>query len=118
MNESQVADIHRQSGHPGNKWTLYFARSIDPLVSKEIVRSVVKDCKACQAIDQAPVHWKKGKLGVENNWSRLAIDITHYNGRHFLTFIDCGPSRFAMWWPLRQRDATSVIHQLEMIFFE
>ena len=94
---SQVDNIQQQSGCPSVKRTLYFARSVDLLVSKEIIRSVVK---AYQLIDPAPVHWKKGKLGVENNWSRLAMDITHYDGKHFLTLIDYSPSRFAMWWPL------------------
>ena len=32
---AELADIHHQSGHPGAKRTLYFARSVDPQVSKE-----------------------------------------------------------------------------------
>ena len=40
-------DIHRQSGHPGAKRTLYFARLFDPQVSKETANSVVKACKTC-----------------------------------------------------------------------
>ena len=42
LDKDQVADIHHQSGHPGAKRTLYFARLVEPQVSKEIANSVVK----------------------------------------------------------------------------
>ena len=100
------------------KQILYLTRSVDFLVSKEIVKLVVKACKAYQSTDPVPVHWKKGKLAVEINWSRLPMDITHNNSGHFLMLIDCGPSRFAICRPLRWQDATSVICQLVMTFFE
>ena len=118
LDKDQEADIHPQSEHPGVKWTLYFARLVDPQVSKETAKSVVRACETCRSIDLAPVHWKKGKLGVKDNWSRLAMDITHHNGENFLTIIDCGSSRFAIWQPLRQQDAPTVIRQLENVFLE
>ena len=80
-----MADIHHQSGHLGAKRTLYFARLVDPQVSKETANSVVKACETCRSIDPAPVHWKKGKLGVKDNWNRLAMDITHHNSENFLS---------------------------------
>ena len=113
-----MTDIHHQSGHLGAKWTLYFTRSVDPQVSKETAKSVVKACETCQSIDLAPDHWKKGKLGVKDNWNRLVMDITHHNGENFLTIIDCGPSRFAIWWPLCRQDVPTVIRQLENVFLE
>ena len=100
LDEDQVADIHHQGEHPGAKWTLNFARLVDPQMSKETAKSVVKACKTCRSIDLAPVHWKKRKLGVKDDWSRLAMDITHHNGENFLTIIDCGLSRFVIWRPL------------------
>ena len=100
LDKDQVADIHHQSGHPGAKRTLYFARLVDLQVSKETANSVVKACETCRSIDPVPVRWKKGKLGVKDNWNRLAMDITHHNSENFLTIIDCGPSRFAIWRPL------------------
>ena len=110
--DDQVADIHHQSGHLGVKLTLYFARLVDLQVSKETAKSVVKACEICRSIDPAPVHWKKGKLGVKDNWNRLVMDITHHNGKNFLTIIDCGPSRFAIWRPLRRQG------QLDNVFLE
>ena len=97
LDKDQVADIHHQSGHPSVKRTLYFARLVDPQVSKETAKSVVKACETCRSIDLAPVCWKKGVLGVMDNWKRLAMDITHHNGENYLTIIDCGPSSFAIW---------------------
>ena len=113
-----MTDIHQKSGHPGVKRKLYFPKIIDTTVSKELVRSVARACEACQSIDPAPVHWKKGDLSVKKNWSRLAIDVTHNDGGHFLMLIDCGHSRFAVWQPLRRQDSISVIHQLKVIFYE
>ena len=118
LGPDQVAKVHRQSGHPGVNRTLYFTRLVDLHVSKKDVRSIVKACETCWSIDPAPVRWKKGKLSVESNWIRLAMDIAHHNGEHFLTLINCGPSRFAMWWLLRRPDATAVIRQLESVFLE
>ena len=75
LGPDQVAKVHRQSGHPGVNRTLYFARIVDPHVSKKDVRSIVKACETCRSIDPAPVRWKKEKLSVESNWIRLVMDI-------------------------------------------
>ncbi len=95
-----MTDIHQKSGHLGVKRILYIARIIDLTVSKEIVRSVVRTFEACQLIDPVPVLWEKGDLSMKENWSRLAMDVTHYDDGHFLMLIDCGPSCLAVWRPL------------------
>ena len=118
MSPQEIAQVHRQSGHPGIRRTLYFSRRLDPTVSKAAVRMAVKQCEACQSIDPAPVQWEKGALDVRSNWTRLGMDITHYGGEHFLTLIDCGPSKFAVWRRMRRQDSASVIRQLESVFFE
>ncbi len=46
------------------------------------------------------------------------MDMAHYDGGHFLTLTDCGPSHLTIWQPLRQQDSISVIHQLEAIFYK
>ena len=46
------------------------------------------------------------------------MDVTHVNGYHYLTLIDCGPTRFAVWRRLQRQDTDSVIQQLELVFFE
>ena len=46
------------------------------------------------------------------------MDVTHLGGRHYLTLIDCGPSRFAIWRPLSCQDAASIVRQFETVFCE
>ena len=82
------------------------------------VKTVIRECEECQSIDQALVHWSKGALNVKQTWHWVAMDITHCNSSHFLTVIDCGPARFAIWRRLPRQDATSVINQLKALFYE
>ena len=93
----EITKIHHLSGYRGVRRTCYFVQLTNPSVS---TRDVVKRCQTCQSIDPASVKWRKGKLGVGSTWSRLTMDMTHYGSQHFLTLIDCGPSRFTVWWPL------------------
>ena len=71
MTSSQIMKVHESSGHPGIRCTAYFARWICPTITKADVRSAIRAY-----------------------WQRLGIDITHYNGKHFLTVTDCGPTTF------------------------
>ena len=96
VDESKIAEIHHVTGHPGVKRTLYFVRRVHPTVTRRQVHAIVMDCKTCHSIDPAPVKWRKGSLDVDKVWQRVAMDITHYKGRSYLTLIDCGPSRFTI----------------------
>ena len=77
--------------------TLNFVRKTIPTATENDVRNVIKNCEPCQSIDPAPIRWEKGKLDVEGNWERLAMDITHYGTDKFLSLIDCGLSKHALW---------------------
>ena len=46
------------------------------------------------------------------------MDVTHLENRHYLTLINCGPSQFAIWRPLLCQDSTSIVQQLETVFYE
>ena len=87
-------------------------------MDRRVAQTVVRECDECQSIDPAPEKWKKGKLEVGRVWQRVAMDITHVGGQHFLTVIDCGPSRFAVWRRLRWQTTESVIAQLREMFLE
>ena len=93
-------------------------KQIAPGVSKAAVKTVVREWEEYQSINPAPVHWSKEALNVKQTWHQVAMDITHCNGSHFLTVIDCGPARFAIWRRLPQQDATSIINQLKVLFYE
>ena len=115
---SRTADIHRLTGHQCVDCTCYFDRKVIPTVTAREVKKAVSDCRECRSIDPAPPKWSRGNLDVDEKWVRIGMDITHYGGRHFLTLIDCGPSRFSIWRPLRRQDSVSVIEQFEHISFE
>ena len=110
--------VHESSGHPGIRRTVYFAWRVCPTITKADVRSAIRACEQCQTIDPAPVYWTKGGLAVKANWQRLGIDITHYNGKCFLTVTNCGLVRFTIWWPLPRKDSGNIIQHLEEIYFE
>ena len=114
----EVRRIHSAAGHPGVRRTHFFAKRAMPSVTKSLSRRVVTHCQVCQSIDPAPIKWKKGGLSVQNVWQRLGIDITEYHGRPFLTIIDCGPSRFAIWRQLRLKTSAAVVAQLRSVFLE
>lgn len=118
MPPQRLRDIHEQTGHQGVERTLFFARRIDSTVPKSAVTDVIKACNTCNSIDPAPVHWKRGRLDVNETWKRLAMDFTHYKGSHYLTLTDCGPSRFTVWRQVRTQDSGSVVCVLEQLFFE
>ncbi|XP_043227746.1 uncharacterized protein LOC122384429 [Amphibalanus amphitrite] len=118
MVETDIAAVHETSGHPGIRRTLHLCRRLDPSVTRKQVQQVVRQCPACQSIDPAPQRWQHGTLSVERNWDRVSMDICHVGGEHYLTLVDCGPSRYAIWRHLRRQDTDSVIAQLEAVFLE
>jgi hypothetical protein len=59
-----------------------------------------------------------GNLSVEENWRRVAIDVTHYGNRLFLSMVDCGPSRFAIWRRLQTESAENIVAQLRSVIIE
>ena len=108
----EIGRIHDRH-HFGLKKTLYFVKAENAETNEDDVRHVVETCKQCLTIDPNPVRWEKGSLEVEESWSRLAIDVTHFGGVLFLTLIDCGPSRFAIWRKLAREDANSITTNLD-----
>lgn len=113
-----IRRIHDEH-HLGMDRTHYTAEKIlGKEVSMELVRNIVKMCPICQRVDPAPVTWEKGALDVAQVWKRLAVDITHVEGRPYLTIIDCGPSRYTIWIKLHNETASIVSGHLEHVFQE
>ena len=112
-----VADLHSQH-HFGVDRTLHLARLVDPAVGREEVERCVRACSQCWTIDPAPIKYDHGKLEVERNWSRLAADVTHYGAQSYLTLVDCGPSRFAIWRRVGSENAAEISNHMDEIFRE
>ena len=54
------------------------------------------------------------KWYVAKGW----MDDIHYGGRHVLILIDCGHTRYAIWWSFAQKDPVSVHRQLSFVFYK
>jgi ribonuclease HI len=104
--------------HQGVEKSLSLARMIDPGVRREDVEKIVKLCVPCQSIDPAPARHEEGSLGVSDNWARLAIDVTHFKGASYLSLVDCGPGRFAIWKKLKNEGAYNIVDKLQEVFCE
>ena len=83
--------------HAGVEPTLRVARAINPEVTRAEVKRVIRECVSCGEYDPQPVKTQKGTLKVDNVWDRLACDVTQVGNEKYVTIIDCGPSRFAVW---------------------
>lgn len=114
-----IRQVHEKI-HCGVEKTLFLTRTSHPqvTVTRDDVRTIVDACLKCKSIDPAPVRWEHGDLEVGKNWTRLACDVTHYQGGLFLTAIDSGPSRFAVWKPLASERLPAVIEALLTVFRE
>lgn len=116
--EDTIRKIHHEMGHPGVRRTLYFVKKYGCCANRRDVKNVVSACDVCGSIDPPAVKWNRGSLSVEKVWDRLAIDITHFRGKSYLTLIDCGPSRFALWRELRSHCVEDVTGVLKTVFFD
>ena len=114
---SVLEEVHNKV-HMGVDRTLQLARRLDPQIRRVDVKKHVRACTKCQSIDPAPVKHEIGQLLVEKVWSRLAIDVTHYRGIPYLSMVDCGPGRFAIWRELKRETARCISTELEQIFHE
>ena len=116
----EVHAVHANVGHQGVRRTLWYARRElgTRRVTRTMVREVVRRCQTCASIDPAPERWTGGSLSVERTWDRVAMDVTHVGGKLYLTLVDCGPSRYAIWRRLRHSGAQEIAQHLENIFLE
>lgn len=112
-----VEALHAQH-HFGVERTLHLAQLVNPEVRREDVERCVRSCVQCKTIDPPPSTHEAGNLNVATTWSRLAVDVTHFGRKRFLTLIDCGPSRFAIWREIESESAASIVRHLEEVFRE
>ena len=80
-NNCGLAEQFHALHHCGAERTLHFARKLDPSYSKSDAEFVVKNCRECQSIDPSAVRINGEELSVEEDWKRLALDVTHHGVR-------------------------------------
>ncbi|XP_067931882.1 uncharacterized protein [Watersipora subatra] len=119
--DDKTKEITRLHGkhHLGVKKTLYLTkRMCGQDVDEKVVKQVVDSCNQCRRVDPVSIKWNHERLSADKVWQRVAMDIAYVNKRAFLTLIDCGPSRFAMWRRLPNETASTVAKELHRIFLE
>ena len=57
-----------------------------------------------------------GELSVDDDWRRVAMDVTHHGQQKYLTIVDCGPSRLAIWRAIRNESDTEIVPMLRQVF--
>jgi transposase InsO family protein len=118
VNKIDLRKIHN-AHHFGVDKTLYLARRLlSKGVTREDADQVVRSCHICRSIDPHPVTWDHGSLEVDEVWGRLAVDVTYVGRKPYLSVVDCGPSRFAIWQQLHNETADTAIKLLKRIFME
>lgn len=86
-----IEELH-QMRHMGVDRT----RRVDPVVTREKVKQVVRQCDRCRVIDPAPAVHEPGRVRVESDWRSLSVDVTHYRHQLHLPMADLGPGRVAI----------------------
>lgn len=109
---------HHEQHHFGVERSWYLMKEMEPGVTKEEVKKVVRECERCQSIDPASSVHEPGELGVDTVWTRLSLDVTHYKASPYLTIVDCGPGRLAIWKLLKEETASAICRELEELFWE
>lgn len=113
----RLDNLHKKC-HLGAKRMKFLCGIENIQVTDKDITNMIAKCQKCQSIDPAPVKWNHGCVAVRENWYRLAIDVTKYNDRKYLSLIDCGPSRFAIWKEIGDESSYSISPVIDSIFFE
>ena len=96
----------------------YLCDKLEINVSNADIKDLISKCQSCQSIDPAPIKWETGKLAVNENCTRHAADVTKFDQQKFLSIIDCGPSRFAVWKLIKAEDVKSIGTEFSNLFCE
>jgi ribonuclease HI len=113
-----VREIHDRC-HFGVDRTLELARErFGDGVSRKMVKKIVSRCDRCARVDPSVAfRWDRGVVAASRVWQRWATDITHVDGRPYLSVTDT-VSGFTMWRALRNESAHEVCGHIRQLFSE
>mgnify|MGYP003417316483 FL=1 len=110
--------LEHEKHHFGVNRTLYFVKKKWESAERSDVESVVRNCIRCATVDPHASGVMKGELGVNDTWFRIAVDVVHVEGRKFLSIVDCGPGRYALWVEMKDESGRSVLNAIRKIMYE
>ena len=118
-NINLIRKVHKNF-HGGLNKTKHVLERLYPTetFSTNEIKGIIRDCTECSSIDPHPIKWEEGHLSCEFVWDRIAVDVTHYNNKKYLSIIDCGPSRFAVWKNVKDESFTVVSAVIVNVFKE
>lgn len=108
---SSIKEMHNKN-HLGVEHTFYLVKKMNRITDWKLVEQVVTSCHKYHRVDPNPVKWNHGSLEVDKVWYRVAVDVAFVAGQPYLTLIDSGLSRFAIWSSLANETAQQVINHL------
>ena len=114
----ELIRYQHEDHHRGVEKTLALCRLLKPELeaTREEVKEVIDNCQQCRRINPTSLQWKSEGLEVDRVWQRAATDITHWGRELYLTIIDCGPSRFAIWRQIADGSIEEVGRQMREVF--
>ena len=112
-----VVKLHNRH-HLRVERTMHVFDRMQIMADRALVAEVVRACQVCRQVDPAPVTWEHGHLDVDANWQRIAADVAYVGGKPYLTVVDCGPSRFAIWMSMANETADQAIRLFRRMFLE
>lgn len=87
--------------HIGLDRTLFLTRKVDTDVTRQRVQRAVGSCNKCQLIDPTSGMHEAGSIPMKNDWTQLALEVTHYWQGTYFSMIDCGPGRLDVWTEMK-----------------
>jgi len=118
MGDIDKLKVLHEKCHLGAKRMRFVCDQQNIKVSNEAIRKLIGNCSECQSIDPAPVKWIHGSLEHNKIWMRLAVDVTKFEDRKYLSIIDCGPSRFVLWKRIATENELDITTVLNDVFCE
>ena len=79
---------------------------------------MVWNCIRCQLTAPAPTIHDPGEIGTTTNWTRFAINITHYCESAYVLMSNCGFGRLVVWREVCAETAAVVVEELEKLILK
>jgi len=118
VTKNEIKEVH-EICHFGVERTAELIKEKYPerRVDAELIKRIVKECGTCLQICPTPQGYFHGKLSTTKVWYRVYSDITHFQGRAYLTLVD-SCSRYCIWRDVRNESSEEIQKHIESVFSE
>ena len=118
ITDDDIKEVHDICHFGVQRTSEMLAEKFGNNVSKPHVKRIIEQCERCSRIDPSQKHRPaRGFIQTSNVWDRLAMDITHVDGKPYLSVIDTS-SRYTVWRRLYNESAREVCRNVNQVFSE